>query len=69
MVSNKFLLFFFVSKYSPKLIPDIYCEIFFYAIKAISKSFVEKQKFGVKYLFYEKKKIYQWKSTTKSKKS
>ncbi len=44
-------------------------EIFFYAIKAISKSFAEKQKFGVKYLFYEKKKIYQWKSITKSKKS
>jgi len=32
----------------------IHNEIFFYAIKAISKSFAEKQKFGVKYLFFEK---------------
>ena len=33
-------------------------EIFFYAIKAISKSFAEKQKFGVKYLFYEKNTLF-----------
>ena len=32
----------------------VHNEIFFYAIKAISKSFAEKQKFGVKYLFFEK---------------
>ena len=32
----------------------VHNEIFFYAIKAISKSFAENQKFGIKYLIFEK---------------
>ena len=32
----------------------VHNEIFFYAIKAISKSFAERQKFGIKYLLFEK---------------
>ena len=32
----------------------VHNEIFFYAIKAISLSFIERQKYGVKYLLFEK---------------
>ena len=32
----------------------VHNEIFFYAIKAISKAFAERQKFGIKYLLFEK---------------
>ena len=35
----------------------VHNEIFFYAIKAISKSFAENQKFGIKYLIFEKKAL------------
>lgn len=35
----------------------VHNEVCFYAIKAISKSFAEKQKFGVKYLLYEKETL------------
>ena len=36
----------------------VHNEIFFYAIKAISLSFIERQKYGVKYLLFETKLIF-----------